>query len=137
MSVALPEALVAAELFGHEPGAFTGAGQRRIGRFEVAHGGTLFLDEVGELSHDMQVALLRVLQEGEYERLGGCRTLRVDVRVLAATNRVVGRGYDTSWALFAAYLALALGLALLVHRRFELPWRQRLRQRWGLRSGRK
>jgi formate hydrogenlyase transcriptional activator len=84
---ALPEALVAAELFGHEPGAFTGAGQRRIGRFEAAHGGTLFLDEVGELSHDVQVALLRVLQEGEYERLGGCRTLSVDVRVLAATNR--------------------------------------------------
>jgi transcriptional regulator with GAF, ATPase, and Fis domain len=84
---AIPEALVASELFGHEQGAFTGASQRRIGRFEIADRGTLFLDEVGELSHDMQVALLRVLQEGEFERLGASQTRKVDVRLITATNR--------------------------------------------------
>ena len=84
---AIPDALVAAELFGHEPGAFTGAAVRRIGRFELADGGTLFLDEVGELSGEMQVALLRVIQEGTFERLGSSQTRRVDVRLIAATNR--------------------------------------------------
>jgi formate hydrogenlyase transcriptional activator len=83
----IPEELAAAELFGHEQGAFTGASQRRAGRFEMADGGTLFLDEVGELSPAVQVDLLRVLQEGEFERLGGCQTKRVDVRVIAATNQ--------------------------------------------------
>ena len=84
---ALAEGLVASELFGHERGAFTGALERRKGRFELAHGGTIFLDEVGELSPAMQVALLRVLQEGEFERVGGTETLKTDVRVVAATNR--------------------------------------------------
>ena len=84
---AIPRELVSSELFGHEKGAFTGAGQRRIGRFELANGGTIFLDEVGELSIDMQAALLRVLQERELERVGGRETIRVDVRVIAATNR--------------------------------------------------
>jgi formate hydrogenlyase transcriptional activator len=84
---AIPEALVGSELFGHEHGAFTGAAQRRIGRFELADRGTLFLDEVGELSHDMQVTLLRVVQEGEFERLGASQTRRADVRLIAATNR--------------------------------------------------
>ena len=84
---AIPEPLVASELFGHEQGAFTGASQRRIGRFEMADRATLFLDEVGELPLDMQVALLRVLQEGEFERLGACHTRRVDVRLVAATNQ--------------------------------------------------
>ncbi|HWX29758.1 MAG TPA: sigma 54-interacting transcriptional regulator [Steroidobacteraceae bacterium] len=84
---AIPRELIASELFGHEKGAFTGAVQRRIGRFELANGGTLFLDEVGELSPDTQVALLRVLQERELERVGGREAIRVDVRVIAATNR--------------------------------------------------
>ena len=84
---AIPESLVASELFGHEQGAFTGAVQRRIGRFEVADRGTLFLDEIGELSHDVQVSLLRVVQEGEFERLGASQSRRVDVRLVAATNR--------------------------------------------------
>jgi formate hydrogenlyase transcriptional activator len=84
---AIPQSLIASELFGHEKGAFTGALQRRIGRFEMAEGGTLFLDEVGELPVETQVALLRVLQEREFERVGGDRVYHSDVRVIAATNR--------------------------------------------------
>jgi transcriptional regulator with GAF, ATPase, and Fis domain len=79
--------LISSELFGHEKGAFTGATQRRLGRFELADGGTIFLDEVGELPSDTQVALLRVLQEREFERVGGTQPIKVDVRVIAATNR--------------------------------------------------
>jgi formate hydrogenlyase transcriptional activator len=84
---AIPRDLIASELFGHEKGAFTGALQRRLGRFELADGGTLFLDEVGELPAETQVALLRVLQEREFERMGGGRPIRTDVRVVTATNR--------------------------------------------------
>jgi len=84
---AVPQALIASELFGHEKGAFTGAQQRRLGRFELADRGTLFLDEVGELPTDTQIALLRVLQEQEFERVGGTRPIKVDVRVITATNR--------------------------------------------------
>ncbi|HET9951459.1 MAG TPA: sigma-54 dependent transcriptional regulator [Candidatus Eisenbacteria bacterium] len=84
---AIPEELIESELFGHERGAFTGATQARRGRFEEAHGGTLFLDEVGDLSARAQTKLLRVLQESEFQRVGGNRTLKVDVRVIAATNR--------------------------------------------------
>ncbi len=84
---AIPEALLESELFGHEAGSFTGAGKRREGRFELADSGTLFLDEVGEMSPANQSKLLRVLQEGEFERVGGNRTMRVDVRIVAATNR--------------------------------------------------
>src|SRR5262249_53925675 len=84
---AIPETLLASELFGHERGAFTGAVERRKGRFEQAHGGTLFLDEVGELPPELQVMLLRVLQESELERLGGSDSVQVDVRIVAATNR--------------------------------------------------
>ena len=84
---ALPETLAAAELFGHERGAFTGADRLRVGRFEAADRGSLFLDEIGELRADLQVMLLRALQEGEFERLGAGMTRRVDVRVIAATNR--------------------------------------------------
>ncbi|HET6977359.1 MAG TPA: sigma 54-interacting transcriptional regulator [Pyrinomonadaceae bacterium] len=93
---AIPRDLIASELFGHEKGAFTGATQRRLGRFELADGGTIFLDEVGELAPDTQVALLRALQEREFERVGGRQPIQVDVRVVAATNRdlkaAVGNG---------------------------------------------
>ena len=84
---ALAPTLISSELFGHEKGAFTGATQRRLGRFELADGGTIFLDEVGELLPDTQVMLLRVLQERELERVGGTQAIHVDVRVIAATNR--------------------------------------------------
>jgi formate hydrogenlyase transcriptional activator len=84
---AIPRDLIASELFGHERGAFTGATQQRLGRFELANGGTIFLDEVGELPAETQTALLRVLQEHEFERVGGSRRIRADVRVIAATNR--------------------------------------------------
>jgi len=84
---ALPKELIEDELFGHEKGAFTSAGQSRKGRFELADGGTIFLDEIGELPHDMQPKLLRVLQNGEFERIGAQKTIKVDVRILAATNR--------------------------------------------------
>jgi formate hydrogenlyase transcriptional activator len=84
---AIPRDLIASELFGHEKGAFTGATQQRLGRFELANGGTIFLDEVGELPSETQIALLRVLQEHEFERIGGTRRIRGDVRVIAATNR--------------------------------------------------
>jgi formate hydrogenlyase transcriptional activator len=84
---AIPQALIASELFGHEKGAFTGAVQRRLGRFESADGGTLFLDEVGDLPMETQIALLRVLQEREFERVGGNSSIPVNVRLIAATNR--------------------------------------------------
>ena len=84
---ALPDTLLEAELFGHEKGAFTGAMQQRKGRFELAHGGTLFLDEIGDISSAFQAKLLRVLQEREFERVGGTSTIRVDVRIVCATNR--------------------------------------------------
>jgi formate hydrogenlyase transcriptional activator len=84
---AIPQSLITSELFGHEKGAFTGATQRRLGRFELAEGGSLFLDEIGELPVETQIALLRVLQEREFERVGGSELLRADVRVIAATNR--------------------------------------------------
>ncbi|NYF50579.1 sigma 54-interacting transcriptional regulator [Tunturiibacter gelidoferens] len=84
---AIPASLISSELFGHEKGAFTGAMQRRLGRFELAEGGTLFLDEIGELPPETQIALLRVLQEREFERVGGSKVIRANVRVIAATNR--------------------------------------------------
>ncbi|HEU5264996.1 MAG TPA: sigma 54-interacting transcriptional regulator [Gaiellaceae bacterium] len=87
---ALPAGVIESELFGHERGAFTGALSRRVGRFDLANGGTLFLDEVGDLPMELQAKLLRVLQEGEFERVGGTQTLKVDVRLVAATNRDLG-----------------------------------------------
>jgi PAS domain S-box-containing protein len=91
---AIPHSLIASELFGHEKGAFTGALQRRAGRFEAADGGTIFLDEIGELPVETQIALLRVLQEREFERIGGTEPIKVDVRVVAATNRDLGRAVE-------------------------------------------
>src|SRR6185503_8403613 len=84
---AIPTGLLESELFGHEKGAFTGAIAQKIGRFELANGGTFFLDEIGEIPLELQPKLLRVLQEQEFERLGGTRTIRVNVRLVAATNR--------------------------------------------------
>src|SRR4029079_14312758 len=95
---AIPPSLITSELFGHEKGAFTGALQRHLGRFELADHGTIFLDEVGELPPEAQVALLRVLQERTFDRVGGTRPVSIDVRVIAATNRdlaneVAGGGF--------------------------------------------
>ena len=89
---AIPSTLIESELFGHEKGAFTGAVAGRAGRFEAAHGGSLFLDEIGELGFDVQAKLLRVLQDGTFERVGSSRTIRTDVRIIAATNRDLQRG---------------------------------------------
>lgn len=91
---ALSASLIESELFGHEKGAFTGAAARKLGRFELADGGTIFLDEIGELPLELQVKLLRVLQEGELERVGGSRTIKVDVRIIAATNRNLKQEVD-------------------------------------------
>jgi formate hydrogenlyase transcriptional activator len=91
---AIPPSLIASELFGHEKGAFTGALERRLGRFESADGGTIFLDEVGEFPQETQISLLRVLQEREFERVGGNRSIHIDVRVLAATNRDLNAAVD-------------------------------------------
>ena len=91
---ALPSGVIESELFGHEKGAFTGALTRRVGRFELANGGTLFLDEIGDLPLELQAKLLRVLQDGEFERVGGTRTLKVDVRLIAATNRNLSQAVE-------------------------------------------
>src|SRR5580698_6237579 len=92
---AIPRDLIASELFGHEKGSFTGALQRRLGRFELAEGGTIFLDEVGELPTETQIALLRVLQEREFDRVGGTKLIRANVRVIAATNRDLHESIET------------------------------------------
>jgi formate hydrogenlyase transcriptional activator len=91
---ALPSGVIESELFGHERGAFTGALSRKVGRFELANGGTLFLDEIGDLPMELQAKLLRVLQDGEFERVGGTQTLKVNVRMIAATNRNLERAVE-------------------------------------------
>jgi PAS domain S-box-containing protein len=121
---AVPPSLIASELFGHEKGAFTGAVQRRLGRFELAEGGTLFLDEVGELLPETQIALLRVLQEREFERVGGSRPIRSDVRVIAATNRDLQASIDAGAFRIDLYYRLSvfpIEMPSLRQRREDIP----------------
>ena len=121
---ALPETLLEAELFGHEKGAFTGATARRQGRFELADGGTLFLDEIGETSPQVQVKLLRVLQEGEFERVGGSRTVGVDVRIVAATNKDLEAEVEAGRFredLFYRLNVISVGLPPLRDRKDDVP----------------
>ncbi|MDX6446949.1 MAG: formate hydrogenlyase transcriptional activator [Blastocatellia bacterium] len=121
---AIPPSLVASELFGHEKGAFTGAVQQRLGRFELAEGGTIFLDEIGELPADTQIALLRVLQEHEFERVGGTKSIRVDVRVIAATNRNLHAAIDAGTFrsdLFYRLNVFPIEMPALRERREDIP----------------
>jgi transcriptional regulator with GAF, ATPase, and Fis domain len=121
---AIPRDLIASELFGHEKGAFTGATQQRLGRFELANGGTILLDEVGELPPETQIALLRVLQEHEFERVGGSRLIRADVRVIAATNRdlqvAISAGFFRS-DLFYRLNVFPIEIPSLRERREDIP----------------
>jgi transcriptional regulator with PAS, ATPase and Fis domain len=123
-AAALPDTLLEAELFGYEKGVFTGALQRKPGRFELADGGTLFLDEIGETPPGVQTKLLRVLQEGTFERLGGTRTLHVDVRIIAATNKALEQ--EVTAQRFRADLyyrinVIAMPLPPLRERRDDIP----------------
>src|ERR1700687_1734544 len=121
---AVPRDLIASELFGHEKGSFTGALQRRLGRFELAEGGTIFLDEVGELPMETQIALLRVLQEHEFERVGGTGSIQTNVRVVAATNRnlqqAIAAGSFRS-DLFYRLSVFPIEIAPLRERREDIP----------------
>jgi len=121
---AIPENLLESELFGHVKGAFTGAATSKTGKFEAAKGGTIFLDEIGDMSPDLQVKLLRVLEEGEFEPVGGCRTLRTDVRVIAATHRDLEKAVDEGkfrQDLFFRLYVIPLKLPALKERREDVP----------------
>jgi DNA-binding NtrC family response regulator len=121
---AVPGELIESELFGHEKGAFTGAGSRHFGKFELAHGGTLFLDEIGDMPLLMQAKLLRVLQEGEFERIGGDRPVRVNVRVLVATHRDLAalvRAQNFREDLFHRIYVFPLALPPLRERTEDIP----------------
>ena len=123
-SAAIPQSLIGSELFGHEKGAFTGATQRRLGRFELAEGGTIFLDEIGELPSETQNALLRVLQEREFERVGGTQTIRANVRVIAATNRDLKAAIAAGTFgedLFYRLAVFPIEIPLLRERREDIP----------------
>src|SRR6202012_427277 len=120
----IPRDLIASELFGHEKGAFTGATQRRLGRFELAEGGTIFLDEIGELPSETQIALLRVLQEREFERVGGTGSIRANVRVIAATNRDLDAATDAGMFrsdLFYRLHVFPIEMPPLRERREDIP----------------
>jgi len=121
---AIPEELLESELFGHEKGAFTGAHKMRVGRFELANGGTIFLDEIGDMSPNLQVKLLRVLQEQKFERVGGTRTLEIDVRIIAATNKnlinAVNRG-NFRQDLYYRLNVIPIKVPPLRHRKSDIP----------------
>lgn len=121
---AIPEELLESELFGHEKGAFTGAHKMRVGRFELANGGTIFLDEIGDMSPNLQVKLLRVLQEQKFERVGGMKTLEIDVRIIAATNKnlinAVNRG-SFRQDLYYRLNVIPIKVPPLRHRKSDIP----------------
>jgi formate hydrogenlyase transcriptional activator len=138
---ALPAGLVESELFGHERGAFSGAIQRRIGRFELAHGGTIFLDEIGDVPKDVQVKLLRVLQEREFERVGGSQTIKCDVRVIAATSRMLEKAIQEGEFRADLYYRLnvfPINMPALRERTEDIPQLVRFfAQKYGPRVGRR
>ncbi len=122
---AIPENLLESELFGHVRGAFTGATVSKSGKFELAHGGTIFLDEIGDMSPDLQVKVLKVLEEGEFEQVGGAKTIKVDVRVIAATHRdlpeAVKNGHFRDDLFYRLYV-IPIGLPALRDRRADIPY---------------
>lgn len=122
---AIPENLLESELFGHVRGAFTGATVSKSGKFELAHGGTIFLDEIGDMSPDLQVKVLKVLEEGEFEQVGGAKTIKVDVRVIAATHRDLPeevKNGNFREDLFYRLYVIPIGLPALRDRRSDIPY---------------
>jgi transcriptional regulator with GAF, ATPase, and Fis domain len=122
---AIPENLLESELFGHVRGAFTGATVSKSGKFELAHGGTIFLDEIGDMSPDLQVKVLKVLEEGEFEQVGGAKTIKVDVRVIAATHRDLPEEVKNSnfrEDLFYRLYVIPIGLPALRERKSDIPY---------------
>jgi sigma-54 dependent transcriptional regulator, flagellar regulatory protein len=121
---AIPENLLESELFGHVKGAFTGAVSAKPGKFEVANGGTIFLDEIGDMSHDLQVKLLKVLEESEFERVGGCQTIKTDVRIIAATHRDLDAAVENGTFredLYYRLVVIPLTLPPLRDRKTDIP----------------